>query len=305
MVEARRLDDSPILTPASHDAIGENLNGPSLVRAPGWVDDPPGTYYLYFADHGGSSIRLAYADDLTGPWRLHPPGALALPAAGDGFDDHIASPDVHVDPGHERVRMYYHGCCAPYEDATGTASQFTRLAVADDGVDFRARPEPLGRFYFRVFEYDGAFYALAKENRGADQARSGQRVYRSPDGLSGFEPGPLLFEDGARHTAVRRRGESLDVFYSRIGDAPERILHATIDLSEPWHGWTATAPETVLEPDRGWEGAGRPVEPSTAGAVHEPVCQLRDPAVYRGPDRDYLAYAVAGERGLAIAELEW
>jgi len=303
MVEARRLDGNPIVTPAIHDSVGENVNGPSLVRAPPWIDDSPGTYYLYFADHGGTSIRLAYADSLTGPWRLHPPGALDLSAAGEGFDDHIASPDVHVDPDRERVRMYYHGCCAPYEDAAGETPQFTRLAVSDDGLEFAVRPEPLGRFYFRVFEYEGAHYALGKENRGDDQGRSGQRVYRSSDGLSGFERGPLLFGDGARHTAVRRRGDTLDVFCSRIGDAPERILHATVDLSEPWTDWTASDLETVLEPDREWEGATRPVEPSAAGGVNEPVCQLRDPGVYEENGRSYLLYAVAGERGLAIAEL--
>jgi hypothetical protein len=35
----------------------------------------------------------------------------------------------------------------------------------------------------------------------------------------------------------------------------------------------------------------------------EPVCQLRDPAIFREGDRTYLLYTVAGERGIAMAEL--
>ena len=41
-----------------------NINGPSLVRVPEWVENPLGKYYLYFAHHRGAYIRLAYADAL-------------------------------------------------------------------------------------------------------------------------------------------------------------------------------------------------------------------------------------------------
>lgn len=301
-MELRRLPGNPVLTPATADGLGPNVNGPSLVAAPDWVADPPGRYYLFFADHGGEAIRLATADDLTGPWRLQSP-PLALPAAGEGFDDHVASPDVHVDADRERVRMYYHGCCDRREGPTGSMKQYTRVAVSTDGHSFVAREEPLGRFYFRVFEYGGYYYALAKENRGDDESESGQRVYRSADPLSGFRPGPLLFCDGARHTAVRRRGDTLDVFYSRIGDAPERILHATVDLSAPWREWTATDPRTVLEPEHVWEGADEPVVPSESGSAGGRVNGLRDPAVFEEGGDSYLLYTVAGERGIAVAEI--
>jgi len=303
-MDVERLDGNPVISPETHAGIGSNINGPSLVWAPDWVEDPLGEYYLYFAaHHGGESIRLASADELTGPWTLHTPGPLHLDDAGEGFDDHIASPDVHLDDDRERLWMYYHGCCGEYEDATGTATQFTRVALSEDGRSYTAREEPLGRFYFRVFEYEDSYYAFAKENRGDGQGESGQRVYRSDDPVSGFEPGPLLFEDGSRHTALRRRGDVLDVFYSRIGDAPERILHATVDLGPDWMDWEASEPETLLEPEREWEGADQPVEPSEAGSIFEPVNQLRDPGVYEEDGQTYLLYSVAGERGIAIAEL--
>jgi hypothetical protein len=302
-MQARRLAENPVITPEIHDSIDRNINGPSLVRVPDWVSDPLGEYYLYFAAHDGERIRLAYTDELPGPWTLHAPGALNLDDAGEGFDDHIASPDVHVDDDRERFRMYFHGANARYEDEAGETRQFTRVALSDDGLGFTVYEEPLGRFYFRVFEYADAHYALAKENRGENQSESGQRVYRSENGLTDFERGPLLFEDGSRHTAVRRRGNVLDVFYSRIGDAPERILHATVDLEPAWTDWEASEPETLLKPDREWEGAGRPVGQSQAGGVFEPVNGLRDPAVYRENGDTYLLYSVAGERGIAIAKL--
>ena len=302
-VNVRRLDGNPIIAPALDDRLGENVNGPSLIRAPPWIDDPLGTYYLYFADHGGTSIRLAYADALSGEWTLADTDPLKLEEAGPGFDAHVASPDAHVDVAHERVWVYYHGCCDRFEDPAGRTDQYTRLALSEDGRNFEAREEALGRFYFRVFEYEDAFYALAKENRGSNQEKSGQRVYRSSDGLSGFERGPLLFRNGSRHTAVRVRADTLEVFYSRIGDAPERILRSTVDLSPDWMAWTATDPEPILEPERNWEGADEPVVPSTAGGVDEPVNQLRDPALYEEGDRTYLLYSVAGESGIAIAEL--
>jgi len=51
--------------------MGANVNGPSLIRAPAWLPNPLGRYYLYFAHHQGAYIRLAYADRLEGPWRTY------------------------------------------------------------------------------------------------------------------------------------------------------------------------------------------------------------------------------------------
>ena len=59
--------DQPIIRPDLHPSIGQNIQGPSLIRVPEWVEDPLGKYYLYFADHKGRYIRLAYSDELAGP----------------------------------------------------------------------------------------------------------------------------------------------------------------------------------------------------------------------------------------------
>ena len=73
-----RLLDHPIIAPDLHPSIGENIQGPSMIRVPEWITERRGAYYLYFADHKGGYIRLAYADALEGPWTVHGPGALQL-----------------------------------------------------------------------------------------------------------------------------------------------------------------------------------------------------------------------------------
>ena len=77
-MQVQRLLDQPIISPELHSSIGVNIQVPSAIRTPEWVEDRLGDYYLYFADHKGRYIRLAYADHLTGPWRIHPPGSLQL-----------------------------------------------------------------------------------------------------------------------------------------------------------------------------------------------------------------------------------
>jgi hypothetical protein len=128
-------------------------------------------------------------------------------------------------------------------------------------------------------------------------------VYRSPDGLGGFEQGPALFGPETRHVAVDIVDDVLRVYYTRAGDCPERILHATVALSADWRSWQASDPVTVLEPELPYEGGDLPRVPSRRGLIAERACQLRDPAIFREDGRLYLLYAVAGESGIAIAEL--
>lgn len=98
-VRVQRFATNPLITPASSPTLGENINGPSVIRVPSWLPNPLGRYYLYFAHHAGTFIRLAYADDVQGPWRIYEPGTLHLEDA-PAFYDHIASPDVHVGLDH-------------------------------------------------------------------------------------------------------------------------------------------------------------------------------------------------------------
>ena len=290
MVIVERLGDGPIIRPDMDARMGDNVNGPSLVRAPSWLERPLGRYYLYFAHHDGRYIRLAYADDLLGPWTTYEPGVLPLDQSL--FAGHIASPDVHVDEARREVRLYYHG--ADHESRVGNSHQWTRVALSPDGLSFQARPEALGKPYFRVFQWDGWYYAMGMPGI----------LYRSRNGLTGFEQGPTLFGPNTRHVALDVVGETLQVYYTRAGDCPESILLATVELTPDWHSWTASEPVVVLAPERPYEGGNLPREPSKRGLVNGPVCQLRDPAIFREDGRTYLLYSVAGEYGIAIAELE-
>ena len=46
-----------------------------------------------------------------------------------------------------------------------------------------------------------------------------------------------------------------------------------------------------------------PLEPSIRSTAYGPVNQLRDPAIYVEGGRVFLLYAVAGESGIALAEV--
>ena len=71
-----------------------------------------------------------------------------------------------------------------------------------------------------------------------------------------------------------------------------------------WREWRESQPVTVLEPETDYEGADLPLAPSLRGLVRERVRQLRDPAIFEEDGRTYLLYSVAGEQGIAVAELQ-
>ena len=287
-MRVERCSGNPIIHPGLDHTLGDNINGPSLIRVPEWIARPLGRYYLYFAHHDGRHIRLAYSDALEGPWRIHRPGVLPLPDSL--FEGHVASPDVHVDHERRRIRLYYHGS----DTVTGGGGeQYTRVALSQDGLQFSAREEKLGLPYFRVFRWRDQYYALGMPGV----------FYRSRDGLSAFEKGPTLFTRDMRHTAVEVHGDRLTVFYTAVGDCPERILHSTINLTPDWHAWKPSAASVVLEPELDYEGANVPRAPSVRGLAKDPVCELRDPALFEERGRTWLLWSVAGERGIALGEL--
>lgn len=286
----RRLPGNPIVSPASDPSLGTNINGPSLIRVPDWIKSPLGKYYLYFADHNGKYIRVAYADRVEGPWKIHRPGTLQL--SQSFFTDHIASPDVVVDEEKHQIRLYYHGLTRE------EGSQHTRVALSKDGLSFQAIQEPVGRgsAYWRLFRYGDWWYALGMPGR----------LFRSRDGLTPFEPGPQLFpiKPTQVHNAVEVQGDRLHVFYTRAGDSPERILYSHVDLRPDWSTWKPTLAQEFLAPETEWEGAKLPLMPGKIGALEGPVNALRDPALFREGNRRYLLYAVAGESGIGIAAIQ-
>lgn len=326
---------------AGDRASYNNINGPSLIRVPEWVVNPLGKYYLYFAHHKGDRIRLAYADDLRGPWKIHEPGALTLSDSGfptqldaaetdealaglwqdysihvvrdmlllayratvtdqdtreargiakaANSQPHIASPEIFIDNYNKRLVMYFHGL-------VGKTAQHTYLAQSSDGLNFTSLPGKLRSNYLRTFEYEGQWYGLAMPGI----------LFRSDSGVGDFEArDKLLFEPNMRHAGLWLRGNTLFVFWSRVGAAPERILVSRVDLSSSdWDDWQATRPLEIMRPKKAWEGSELIIESSLRGELDLPANELRDPFIFVDDDgQPYLLYVGGGEQAIGLARL--
>ena len=321
-ISARRFAENPLLTTGSSPSLGDNVNGPAVIRVPSWVERPLGRYYMYFAHHMGAFIRLAYADRLEGPWKIHEPGVLSVgstafyrpqpdpPENLENFYTHLASPEVYVDEGRRRLVMWFHGWYTdgrrwPIGEAAArdwarenSFGQYTQAAESTDGLTFEVRPAITRASYLRVFAHDKAFLGIA---------RLGQ-LLRSTDPIGVFEIGPHPFRDTTyanrvRHVAVTLRGNLVHVFFTAIGDDPERVMVSTIDLRGDWQSWRASEAVEVLRPQAAYECPHLPSASSAAGDVKGPVNQIRDPAIFEEAGRTYLFYSICGEQGIAGAEL--
>ena len=321
-VRATRLSQNVLITVDTSSSLGSNVNGPTVIRVPDWIERPLGRYYMYFANHMGDFVRLAYADAITGPWKVHEPGVLHArntaffrpqPDPKETLADfytHVASPEVLVDPARKRLVMWVHGWWTngerwPSDPAKARVwatqmgyGQFTQVAESTDGIHFEARPAITKTSYLRVFQRGEYFYGVS---------RLGQ-LSRSRDPLAMFELGPNPFRDSpyanrVRHVGLLVRGTRLHVFFTAIGDAPERVLVSTIDLASDWTTWRATPAVEVVRPETRYECADLPVLPSEAGDVEGRVRQIRDPFVFEERGQTFLFYSTCGEQGIAGATI--
>jgi hypothetical protein len=321
-VRATRLAPNPLITAETSSSLGGNVNGPTVIRVPDWVDRPLGRYYMYFANHMGEFIRLAYADAISGPWRIYEPGVLHVrdtaffrpqPDPKETLADfytHVASPEVFVDAARKRLVMWFHGWWTngerwPSDPVKARAwatrmgyGQFTQVADSADGIHFEVRSPITKQSYLRVFQHDGYFYGLS---------RLGQ-LARSKDPLASFEIGLNPFRNSSyanrvRHVGLILRGSRLHVFFTAIGDTPERVLMSTIELTSDWTTWRATAPVEVLRPETLYECADMAAVPSQAGDVEGKARQIRDPFVFEEQSQAFLCYSTCGEQGIAAATI--
>ncbi|MGB0922361.1 MAG: hypothetical protein ACPG06_05600 [Alphaproteobacteria bacterium] len=318
-----------------------NINGPTLIKVPAWVKNPLGRYYLYFAHHKGRFLRLAYADSPTGPWTVHEPGVLDVSEtpllqeladppltkneeleaavrhmgvteltvfARVGADakaaqeqrtekgelgrteqsPHIASPDIYIDHANQRIVLFWHGL------VEGTV-QMSGVATSADGLSFETKPGFIAPPYLRYVNIRGRHIALTMPGL----------LYKAPDPLGPYEVRPQpLFDVTARHHAFHLVGNTLYIFFTRVGDAPERILVTAVDVSsDDWADWQPGEVFEVMRPEAVWEGADLPIEPSVRGETTRREHALRDPHVFNDDGQLYLVYAGGGEDAIGIAEL--
>jgi hypothetical protein len=307
-ISAERIGNGPIIykdMPGLEGELGDNIDGPSVIKAPSWLTNPLGKYYMYFAHHRGEYIRLAYADRPEGPWRIYEPGTLRLSQMTHCFN-HVASPDAIVDDERQRLILYFH-CPVESVDVKRARpyAQITFVATSKDGLHFDPSQEAFAAPYLKAFRYHGYIYALAmsdKKSAYPTWRRSGQ-FFRSPTGMPPFETGPRILDE-MRHAALLRSGDVLHIFYTVVGDYPERIHHSQVDLRPDWTEWTATAPTEVLRPETAYEGGDLPLARSKGGMSAGRERALRDPAILDDDGELYLYYTVAGEVGIAVARVE-
>ena len=304
IAKAQRLLDQPILQAGTKE-VGNNINGPSLLETPKWLPNCLGRYYLYFGHHFGQNIRMAFSNNLTGPWNIYKGGVLdlketpftherpnvkqpkwAMEKGVDGLYPHIASPDVHINELDKSLEMFFHGL-----DHDG--EQRSLCAVSNDGLTWRVRSKRINQTYLRLFQYKHNKYALGW---------GGQILKKNSSGI--FEMGPWSFgNQGHRHAGVLVRGDKLHIVWTRIGDAPEQILYSTIDMSHPWQEWHATKAQVILRPKFDWEGANLPISTSSIGGLAKQEHALRDPFLFEQNDVVYMVYTGGGETSIGIVKL--
>jgi hypothetical protein len=350
-LSVQRISDAPIIDTAISPRLTElaqqqgyrNINGPSLIAVPQWIENPLGNYYLYFSHHKGDFIRLAYADQIEGPWSIYEPGALALNQSGFPTDNipqlslgeglaelwdavsiylfrdsilavyqaivtdqeirrqrgiaasqslkpHIASPEVVIDEANQKIVMFFHG-------QRDSLSQVSGVAVSTDGLNFSTTEQQLGAVYLRSFVHRDQYYFLAAPGI----------LYRSDELLGDYRPrDKSLLGIDARHSAVLLQDDKLTVVWSRVGDAPERLLVSTVSLSSSdWDDWIATQPTELMGSEQPWEGSKLPVQASLRGETVEPINDLRDPDIFVDVDGQiYLLYVASGEQSIGLVRLQ-
>ena len=348
---AQRLAHRPIITVDNSPRLQQlaeaegyiNINGPSMILVPDWVENLLGKYYLYFSHHKGDFIRMAYGDMPEGPWTVYEAGVLSLEGSGfpvnsvpqltpeAGFAElwqnfsiyivrdavlaiykalvtdqqarqergialsqdktpHIASPELVVDHDNQRILMFYHG-------QRDTLSQITGIASSGDGISFTNTGKTVAGVYMRHFEYRNKQYLLGSPGI----------LFRSDSLLGPYQPRDRsLFEPNIRHAALLLEEDSLMVAWSRVGEAPEKILLSQIDLSPAdWDRWRATEGVELLRPELSWEGVDMEPLPSLRGELVMVANELRDPYLFKDQDGSkYLLYVGAGEQAIGIASLE-
>lgn len=346
-----RVPGNPLIHADLHESLQAqaddddyvNISWPTLLRVPDWVENPLGKYYLYFAHHKGDHMRLAYADDVLGPWKIYEPGVL--PLAESGFPTE-AKPAI--EPYQALKDLWQNFSLFVIRDYLILNHQSTVLdqaARAERGIETAepraphiASPEVIVDTENRrlLMFYHGLEYGTRQLSRVAESADG---IHFSPlpgtipsPYLRGFDyggkhyligmPGVLfradeaagpfearrhsLFEPRMRHMGAWLEGSTLYVFWSRVGDAPESILLSQVDLSpSDWNNWKASEGVHVMRPEEKWEGADLPPLPSLRGELAEEANELRDPYLFENDDgQKYLLYVGRGEKAIGIARVE-
>ena len=194
-----------------------NINGPTVIRK-GLI------FHLFVSGHkDGTDIRRFEAASAQGPWQE---ANLEMPSF-DRCKPGLHSPDIILFHGTYYMLAHGHGC----EGIHVKRKQPTVTLTSNDLVHWVLPTKTYAAneyFYMRVFVHNNLFYAIAKSQ---EDSVGSMVLLRSESPFGPFEYVKSL-APGVRHVSLHRKGAILFVFFTIIGDLPERILLGTINLDE-------------------------------------------------------------------------
>mmetsp|Transcript_63699 Transcript_63699/g.74621 ORF Transcript_63699/g.74621 Transcript_63699/m.74621 type:complete len:707 (-) Transcript_63699:84-2204(-) len=315
-----------------------NINSPMPIRGRSWITNNHDAFQgyeilLYYSSRNTQSMGVLGMEsksrwkrlDVNLNFGVHPCQSLH-------------SPSIFVNDEERKLYMYVHGYGCRFSKKI---SQPTLLFESDDGVNWNFQPkhsahltdtDPSPYLFNELFylsvpvileEYGQRFYyAIAKTQENSVERTV---LVRSASLIGPFEIGPVLGR-GLRHvdlyvpplsTSSNQTHQTpngmIYVFFTLVGDSPERILLGTIDTSwtTKWKLWKLMPGPRILQPEYAFEHGNAVVAPSAPGVEKGKTHQLRDPRFLpneinhdiHGVLAGKLFYSVQGEQGLAMARL--
>ncbi len=277
----------------------KNINGPVCFKVPPWIKNPLGKYYLIFSDHQGSYLRLAYADSMNSDWTIYKTKILEIKKLNKILYDHIASPDIYIDNFHKQICLYFHSRSRKYG-----REQLTFVALSKNGINYRIKSlDPIAPFYFRIFSYKRNYYGLSK---GGDLFKSKNKFLKFKFIKNIFNRYNDKYHNqigSVRHLCLLKKKNYLEIFYTKIGDKPERIYQGILKLFKDERNWNVKSQKEILRPTKVYEGSEIKVRISRSGPSKKIENALRDPYVIVDKINTYLLYCVKGEKGIALAKI--
>ncbi len=223
----------PIMDDALRQTIGTSAGsatGACVIRVPEWIPDsekthPSAKYYMYFSDHHGSKIKMAWSASITGQWTLFNDGAAPDRAWGEKgncsgaqtpgvgvldrmhhggsirLDDNTVIKDkfhfvdVYADDVNERIIMYFHSLGPGNGVATSKYGLNFNMPTAGGEKGHGIRNVRVTEWYLRSFELEG-------------EAKGRKVKARFGWGRGGFWRAPLLTSAGevATHANANEPG---------------------------------------------------------------------------------------------------
>ena len=108
-----------------------------------------------------------------------------------------------------------------------------------------------------------------------------------------------------RHLCLLKRNEYLEIFFTKIGDKPERIYRGILSLIYEQKKWKVVKIKEILRPTKVYEGSKIKLKKSEPGPSKKIENAVRDPYILIDKNKTYLFYSIKGEKGIALAKINY